>query len=159
MLTWMSVFGTFFLWVLFSSFFSSRRRHTSCALVTGVQTCALPILGLGFASLAMLAACGPVGPEYTRPETPSSAAAPFIGGRSAAVTAAMPADEWWRLYQDPVFYRLVAHALAANKDLEVARANIARARASLRTSRAERRPAHQIACWNTDVVGKRGVGR
>src|SRR3546814_17875505 len=26
-----------------SFFFSSRRRHTSCALVTGVQTCALPI--------------------------------------------------------------------------------------------------------------------
>src|SRR3546814_5780173 len=30
------VIGVFF-------FFSSRRRHTSCALVTGVQTCALPI--------------------------------------------------------------------------------------------------------------------
>src|SRR3546814_20425971 len=27
-------------------FFSSRRRHTRCALVTGVQTCALPILVL-----------------------------------------------------------------------------------------------------------------
>src|SRR3546814_9206678 len=27
-------------------FFSSRRRHTRCALVTGVQTCALPILAL-----------------------------------------------------------------------------------------------------------------
>src|SRR3546814_4828407 len=26
-------------------FFSSRRRHTRCALVTGVQTCALPIYG------------------------------------------------------------------------------------------------------------------
>src|SRR3546814_8891586 len=26
-----------------SVFFSSRRRHTRCALVTGVQTCALPI--------------------------------------------------------------------------------------------------------------------
>src|SRR3546814_2160070 len=26
-------------------FFSSRRRHTICALVTGVQTCALPICG------------------------------------------------------------------------------------------------------------------
>src|SRR3546814_9304576 len=25
-------------------FFSSRRRHTRCALVSGVQTCALPIL-------------------------------------------------------------------------------------------------------------------
>src|SRR3546814_9008233 len=29
------------LWVCFV--FSSRRRHTICALVTGVQTCALPI--------------------------------------------------------------------------------------------------------------------
>src|SRR3546814_10776574 len=27
-------------------FFSSRRRHTRCALVTGVQTCALPIFVL-----------------------------------------------------------------------------------------------------------------
>src|SRR3546814_4147519 len=32
-------------------FFSSSRRHTSCALVTGVQTCALPI----FVILAMIA--------------------------------------------------------------------------------------------------------
>src|SRR3546814_1819660 len=30
--------------LLFFFFFSSRRRHTRCALVTGVQTCALPIL-------------------------------------------------------------------------------------------------------------------
>src|SRR3546814_7734007 len=29
------------IWLCF--FFSSRRRHTRCALVTGVQTCALPI--------------------------------------------------------------------------------------------------------------------
>src|SRR3546814_17452869 len=44
-------------------FFSSRRRHTRCALVTGVQTCALPIClvetgdvlirGLGFVELAL----------------------------------------------------------------------------------------------------------
>src|SRR3546814_6425846 len=34
-------------------FFSSRRRHTRCALVTGVQTCALPIL-LGIFRLEML---------------------------------------------------------------------------------------------------------
>src|SRR3546814_12061763 len=30
-------------------FFSSRRRHTRCALVTGVQTCALPISNTWFA--------------------------------------------------------------------------------------------------------------
>src|SRR3546814_2716569 len=29
--------------LVFFFFFSSRRRHTRCALVTGVQTCALPI--------------------------------------------------------------------------------------------------------------------
>src|SRR3546814_7927531 len=28
--------------LMFFFFFSSRRRHTRCALVTGVQTCALP---------------------------------------------------------------------------------------------------------------------
>src|SRR3546814_7844229 len=32
-------------------FFSSRRRHTRCALVTGVQTCALPIFSEGSAIL------------------------------------------------------------------------------------------------------------
>src|SRR3546814_4895734 len=31
----------------FFFFFSSRRRHTRCALVTGVQTCALPICKAG----------------------------------------------------------------------------------------------------------------
>src|SRR3546814_10731399 len=34
--------------IVFSCFFfSSRRRHTRCALVTGVQTCALPIFFAG----------------------------------------------------------------------------------------------------------------
>src|SRR3546814_8053036 len=32
-------------------FFSSRRRHTRCALVTGVQTCALPISAAGFVGI------------------------------------------------------------------------------------------------------------
>src|SRR3546814_11871446 len=41
-------FSFFFL------FFSSRRRHTRCALVTGVQTCALPI----FCRTVNLLECG-----------------------------------------------------------------------------------------------------
>src|SRR3546814_2460173 len=46
-------------------FFSSRRRHTRCALVTGVQTCALPICSallfyaLLFAVSAELLVLGP----------------------------------------------------------------------------------------------------
>src|SRR3546814_1234493 len=35
----------FYMIMILLFFFSSRRRHTRCALVTGVQTCALPILG------------------------------------------------------------------------------------------------------------------
>src|SRR3546814_1703428 len=44
-----SISGLLLLWILLAGvlvmlfFFSSRRRHTRCALVTGVQTCALPI--------------------------------------------------------------------------------------------------------------------
>src|SRR3546814_10402518 len=37
----------------FNFFFSNRRRHTRCALVTGVQTCALPIFNLQY-SCAMI---------------------------------------------------------------------------------------------------------
>src|SRR3546814_6305799 len=40
-------YSSFLCWLYF--FFSSRRRHTICALVTGVQTCALPISGNGAA--------------------------------------------------------------------------------------------------------------
>src|SRR3546814_6076759 len=51
--------------MFFFFFFSSRRRHTRCALVTGVQTCALPIwilsaalVTVGERSLvAMMAVC------------------------------------------------------------------------------------------------------
>src|SRR3546814_8229114 len=38
------MFFCLFCYIYFVFFFSSRRRHTRCALVTGVQTCALPIL-------------------------------------------------------------------------------------------------------------------
>src|SRR3546814_8911776 len=44
-------------------FFSSRRRHTRCALVTGVQTCALPIFSI--AELAQKAGYS-VGAFYAR---------------------------------------------------------------------------------------------
>src|SRR3546814_8185379 len=46
-------------------FFSSRRRHTRCALVTGVQTCALP-QPIGRLSLFdTVAAPGPDTPRVT----------------------------------------------------------------------------------------------
>src|SRR3546814_2721287 len=48
-------------------FFSSRRRHTRCALVTGVQTCALPI--------------------FSSPEPSAWPSCPHAGTANAAETA------------------------------------------------------------------------
>src|SRR3546814_12737851 len=44
------------LFFVFLFFFSSRRRHTRCALVTGVQTCALPISYENMAELIRIGA-------------------------------------------------------------------------------------------------------
>ncbi|HYG25497.1 MAG TPA: efflux transporter outer membrane subunit, partial [Caulobacteraceae bacterium] len=49
--------------------------------------------------------------------------------------------DWWRLFDDPVLDGLVAEALSANKDLEIAAANLARVRASLGEARAGRLPS------------------
>src|SRR3546814_11828030 len=57
------VFSILFVVVFF---FSSRRRHTRCALVTGVQTCALPIS----AARGGMKAAAPIGgaPGWTYPQ-------------------------------------------------------------------------------------------
>src|SRR3546814_7224874 len=61
-------------------FFSSRGRHTRCALVTGVQTCALPISPARGAEAARLgggarqAAAG--GPHQAAAALPASLGAP-----------------------------------------------------------------------------------
>src|SRR3546814_8550351 len=44
LMTSLSFFGILLSSNMMFFFFASRRRHTRCALVTGVQTCALPIL-------------------------------------------------------------------------------------------------------------------
>src|SRR3546814_6055657 len=46
--------------------FSSRRRHTRCALVTGVQTCALPIFSSAARSAATITPA-PIMPQPTKP--------------------------------------------------------------------------------------------
>src|SRR3546814_13224329 len=76
-------------------FFSSRRRHTRCALVTGVQTCALPIcLSRGRPEGQSIANAGPRFRFPWRHETRRSAGGSAIGNapedKDIAVTAAPP---------------------------------------------------------------------
>jgi len=103
---------------------------------------------LAAASAATLAACA-AGPDYAPPATPASAAAPFVGSGAPAVTGDAIADDWWRLYRDPVLDRLVADAVAANKDLGVATARLARARALLREAGSARAPATAVGAGTT----------
>src|SRR3546814_5647787 len=56
-------------------FFSSRRRHTRCALVTGVQTCALPICAAMRGSHMLAAA-----PSSSAPQN-------YLGGIALRLTA------------------------------------------------------------------------
>src|SRR3546814_8806169 len=62
-------------------FFSSRRRHTRCALVTGVQTCALPISADEASGVAIPAAVG----KGAQPPTPHRGGKP--GGTIGALSA------------------------------------------------------------------------
>src|SRR4051794_7268708 len=94
---------------------------------------------LAAGSALALAACAN-GPDYKPQPISASAAAPFVSATGAAVSDSKPIGDWWRLYQDPVLDGLVSDALAANSDIRVAVAHLAKARASLRESRGAREP-------------------
>lgn len=91
------------------------------------------------ASALSLAACA-VGPDYRPPAPLLAKDSPFLTASPATSTAATDNDRWWQLYRDPVLDGLIADALAANTDIRVAVARLARARASLREVRGDRQP-------------------
>lgn len=95
---------------------------------------------LAAASLLALAACSAVGPNHVAPPPPASAEGRFVSSGFEAVADSPLEGDWWRLYRDPVLDDLIQQALAANKDIAVATANVAAARASLRGARSDRLP-------------------
>ncbi len=54
---------------------------------------------------------------------------------------ATPLTQWWRLYREPALDALVSEALANNRDLRVAAANLLKSRAELGETRAKRGPS------------------
>jgi len=81
------------------------------------------------------------GPDYRVPSSAIALAADaqgrFVSDQDAAYTQAAPPDHWWRLYDDPQLEAYVTEALQANADLRVADANLRRASAVVRESRAQ----------------------
>lgn len=93
-------------------------------------------LALALALTLALAACA-------APERPRSAAVqPLPPAFYTAPAQGLAPEDWWaRRLQDPALARLIAAALASAPDLAAAAARVEQARAGLRASEAERRPA------------------
>ena len=96
----------------------------------------------------VLTGCAAVGPDFRSPAPEAPSQAPFVSSRSPTFTQDQPPGRWWSLFADPLLDQLVEEALAANTDLRVAGANLARARALLRETRAGRLPSTDL---NADI--------
>lgn len=96
----------------------------------------LSLLGLSL----LLSACQMVGPDYHVPKDAAIQRADLQGelrqDANSVVSAPVPKD-WWHLYQDERLNELVRQALAANTELRIAAANIAKARAQVEEAEAQ----------------------
>src|SRR3546814_2473619 len=104
---------------MFVFFFSSRRRHTRCALVTGVQTCALPIFAAGAPSAApdaqvaaaLRAVTGASLHKYQLPDTPDQAVQILVGKHGIEQ----------RAYVNPATTRVLKVAVEEQRPLRLVR--------------------------------------
>ena len=96
------------------------------------------------ASIVPLAACvtAPAAPAAPPASTVTAAASLDL---PAGVSGAAAAGRWWSLYQDPVLDALVTQALANNRELRAAAANLLEARAVLRAAQRERLPQTSLS--------------
>src|SRR3546814_13511547 len=95
--------------------FSSNRRQTICALVTGVQTCALPILRPHLSSSVLADICKEMGLKVVLPPNIRAMTGGKILGRAKTLKlAALPmeagyrrSDEWKGIYGALDSYRFI----------------------------------------------------
>ncbi len=83
-----------------------------------------------------LTACS-MAPTYVRPETPVPPSWPVGDAYLRNSEAALPAVRYQDIFRDPRLQALVSQAIANNRDLRVAAANIAAARGQFKIQRAE----------------------
>ncbi|HMA30808.1 MAG TPA: TolC family protein, partial [Casimicrobiaceae bacterium] len=81
--------------------------------------------------VALLAAGCVVGPDYRRPEVDVPAAFAHVPADAIGTTDV----EWWKEVGDPVLDDLIAEALAANRNVRIAAANVEQAAAVLTQTR------------------------
>jgi multidrug efflux system outer membrane protein len=89
--------------------------------------------------MASLTACS-LAPKYVRPAAPVPQSWPVGDAYLRSSEAALPTVRYQDIFRDPRLQTLITQALANNRDLRVAAANIAAARGQFRIQRAELLP-------------------
>ena len=97
-------------------------------------------LTLGLLPVGALAACS-LAPAYVRPTPPVPTSWPVGDAYLAQSEAGLPLVSYKEIFRDPRLHALVDQALANNRDLRVAAANVAAARARIGVVRAAQFPA------------------
>jgi NodT family efflux transporter outer membrane factor (OMF) lipoprotein len=112
-----------------------------------VVTRSIRITAWASAGTLILSGCAAVGPNYHVPAS-AAAKAPAAQGAFQEVGQGAQSDplppRWWHLYEDPALDALEEQALAANTDLRIAGANLARARAVVSAADAAREPDFDV---------------
>ncbi len=91
------------------------------------------------AASTALAGCS-LAPKYVRPELPTPVSWPVGDAYLRQSEAALPAFTYRDVFRDPRLQQIIVQALANNRDLRVAAANIAATRAQYRIQRADLLP-------------------
>ncbi|GFE72718.1 efflux transporter outer membrane subunit [Novosphingobium sp. TCA1] len=120
-----------------------------------------PILAHAAVSLSALAlgACS-MAPKYVQPAAPVPVSWPVGDAYLARSEAALPLVSYTEIFRDPRLQSLVEQALINNRDLQVAAANLAAARAQVRVVRANQFPAIGIdgSASRTETNGTSSTG-
>lgn len=110
----------------------------------------LPALALGACSLA---------PRYVAPVPPVPTSWPVGDAYLAQNEASLPLVSYKDIFRDPRLQSLIEQALANNRDLRVAAANLAAARAQVRVVRANQFPEVGLSASATDNETGGGFGQ
>jgi len=123
------------------------------------------IKALGAVTLSLALAACDMAPKYVRPDLPVPAATPNgpAYGSETGTPAIVPADTAWRdFFTDARLARVIETALANNRDLRVAVANVEQARAHYKVQRADLLPtvaAGGTATYQDQPFSQAGSGR
>lgn len=99
-------------------------------------------------ALALLSGCS-MAPKYVQPAPPVPASWPVGDAYLAQSEAALPVMTYREVFADPRLAQVIEQALANNRDLRVAAANIAAARAQFRIQRAGQLPQVGVGAGRT----------